>query len=97
MVAWFRPGILFDSAVKAILADTFGKYADNRQIQAASKLDDPPYVDLSENNEIWFDYIADLGDGWDSTYTMARLLAEERLDVAEKTVKRGILPSVGGF
>ncbi|MCB1986438.1 MAG: metallophosphoesterase [Burkholderiales bacterium] len=97
MVAWFRPGILFDSAVKAILADTFGKYADNRQIQAASKLDDPPYVDLSENNEIWFDYIADLGDGWDSTYTMARLLAEERLDVAEKDGKTRYLTQRGRF
>ena len=87
MVAWFRPGILFESAVKAVLADTFGKYADNRQIQAASKLDDPPYVDLSDNNEIWFDYIADLGDGWDSTYTMARLLAEGRLAITEKDNK----------
>jgi len=79
MVAWFDPGVLSQSAVQALLADTFGKYADNREIQAASKLDDPPYTDLSDKKEIWFDYIADLGDGWDSTYTMARLLAEQQI------------------
>jgi len=83
MVAWFDPGVLSQSAVQALLADTFGKYADNREIQAASKLDDPPYTDLSDKKEIWFDYIADLGDGWDSTYTMARLLAEQQISFTD--------------
>lgn len=84
MVAWFDPGVLAQTAVQALLADTFGKYADNREIQAASKLDDPPYTDLSDKKEIWFDYIADLGDGWDSTYTMARLLAEQNLTFTDE-------------
>ena len=100
MVAWFRPDILFKSAVKALLAGTFGKYADNREIQAASKLDDPPFVDLSTEKEIWFDYIADLGDGWNSTYTMARLLAAENLSVNKGDIRhhtqRGQFLIMGG-
>lgn len=83
MIAWFDPGVLSRSALQALLADIFGRYADNREIQAAFRLDDPPYTDLSDKKEIWFDYIADLGDGWNSTYTMARLLAERRLMLTE--------------
>ena len=28
---------------------------------------------------MWLDYVADVGDGWNSTYTVARLLATEEL------------------
>ena len=97
MVAWFDPGVLSQSAVQALLADTFGKYADNREIQAAFKLDDPPYTDLSHKKEIWFDYIADSGDGWNSTYTMARLLAEQRLTLTDTTTETQYATQRGDF
>ncbi len=31
--------------------------------------------------DLWLDYVADLGDGWNSTYTVARLLAREELEL----------------
>ena len=34
-----------------------------------------------ENGAYWIDYIADVGDGFESTYTMAYLLAQDGLDV----------------
>ena len=37
--------------------------------------------DRSEGPELWLDYVADLGDGWNSTYTVASLLAAEELEL----------------
>ena len=37
--------------------------------------------DRSGQAELWLDYVADLGDGWNSTYTVARLLATEALEL----------------
>lgn len=34
-----------------------------------------------ENGAVWVDYAADIGDGFDSTYTIASLLASEQLEV----------------
>jgi hypothetical protein len=55
------------------------------------------------NGAIWVDYIADLGDGFESTYAMAYLLAPEELEVASArdgdppvTLKAGELLIMGG-
>ena len=32
--------------------------------------------DRSDRDELWVDYVSDLGDGWNSTYTVASLLAQ---------------------
>lgn len=56
--------------------------------------------DFSAQNEIWVDYISDVGDGFDSTYTMARLLAMEELPLAsaagEVVSRRGQVLVMGG-
>jgi hypothetical protein len=38
-------------------------------------------VALDNDGAFWIDYIADVGDGFESTYTMAYLLAQDSLDV----------------
>ncbi|MFN2504406.1 MAG: hypothetical protein ABR540_09265, partial [Acidimicrobiales bacterium] len=38
--------------------------------------------DRSEPDGLWLDYVADLGDGWNSTYTVARLLAQQELELS---------------
>lgn len=102
MVAWFDLKVLQRSAKQTLLATTFGQYADNREVQVASELDNPspsckPYTDLSDKKEIWFDYIADLGDGWNSTYTMARLLAEQRVTFADPASNQPYATQRGNF
>lgn len=37
--------------------------------------------EATESKDIWFDYIADLGDGWDSTYSVAYLATRPKLMV----------------
>ena len=78
MVRWFDPHQLIDTAARVMGSGLWNSYADAREMQAlvAAKI-----YDRSEGEEIWFDYVADLGDGWNSTYTIARLLALEELSL----------------
>jgi hypothetical protein len=46
--------------------------------------------------ELWFDYVADLGDGFDPTYTMAYLLAQPELTVEGQALPRGRMLVMGG-
>lgn len=92
MVAWFRPGLLFRAAFHHTIAGIFGQYADQRTIQ---QLEDPiptdpdqhdtfirryDYSEEAPNGEaFWVDYTSDLGDGFDSTFSVAYLLAARHL------------------
>lgn len=106
MVRWFHPSVLLDSARRAIVSALFGEYADRRLIQAA--LDPAPEAELvqryncnelfqpDENGAIWIDYVADLGDGFDSTYAIAYLLAQKSLHVDGASLPRGRALIMGG-
>lgn len=97
MVRWFDPHQLIDTAVRVLLSGMFSSYADNREQQAREPAEVP---DRSCQPELWFDYVADLGDGWNSTYTIATLLAAEALDVEwdgeTQRTERGRLLVLGG-
>jgi hypothetical protein len=98
MVGWFDPGQLARTGVQAVLSAVFGSYADNREVQAALGPND--LFDYSAADDLWFDYIADLGDGFDSTYAMARLIAKKTLRVASESksveTQRGKFVVLGG-
>jgi len=97
MVRWLDPHQLVDTAVRVLLSGIFSAYADNRELQALVAADVP---DRSEEPELWFDYVADLGDGWNSTYTVARLLASEQLELdwdgEAHATERGRILVMGG-
>ena len=78
MVRWLDPHQLVDTAVRVLLSGIFSAYADKREVQALEPADVP---DRSGDGDLWLDYVSDLGDGWNSTYTMARLLAAEELEL----------------
>src|SRR3954451_24149855 len=71
MVRWFDPHQLVDTAVRVLLSGMFSSYADSRELQAREPTE---VLDRSADADLWLDYVADLGDGWNSTYTVARLL-----------------------
>ena len=93
MVRWLSPGQLAVTAVRAVLSSAFGEYADRRETLAALHQHDadeagPDTADgriytydghVDERGEFWLDYVADLGDGFDSTYTVAWLLGRPEL------------------
>ena len=98
MVGWFDPGQLARTGIQAVLSAVFGSYADRREVQAALGANEP--FDYSAAEDIWFDYIADLGDGFDATYAMARVLAKPTLRVASEAksveTQRGKFVVLGG-
>lgn len=104
MVGWFDPAQLSRTALRALLSELFGEYADKREVQAA--LSRPGVHDYSgadgrytdDNGDLWLDYLADLGDGFDSTYSVAWLLSrpELRLGGMEEATRRGRILVLGG-
>ena len=100
MVGWYSPGELIKAGIRALVSSTFGSYADKREIE--SVLAQGEWQDYSEyferNGEIWLDYVADLGDGWDPTYAIARLLAEPQLAFGDgaTVTQRGQVLVMGG-
>jgi hypothetical protein len=88
MTGWYDPPRLLAIAVRVAVSTVFGEFADRRETEAGARELDPkqldPYYDYRTSeagSEFWFDFVADTGDGWNSTYAIARLLAEPSLSV----------------
>ena len=92
-VPWLNPGLLAGTAVRVGLAHLFGGYLDKRELQAVlpSTVDDRSGAD-----ELWIDYVADLGDGFDATYSVAHLLGRKSLTVDGTELPRGDVVVLGG-
>lgn len=95
MVNWYDPKQLAFTAVKTVISGIFGNFADRREMQAALDPSIGAY-DFSDKPEIWIDFISDLGDGFDATYTMAHLMAQDSLEVDGQRIHRGNVLVMGG-
>ena len=73
-VRWLSPGELWRAGVKVVLSSVFASYADKREVLEALA-PTPLAVPPSDSGELWLDFVADLGDGFDATCTVAGLLA----------------------
>jgi Calcineurin-like phosphoesterase len=75
MVGWYDPTELVRTAIEVIVSTLFARHSDSRRLDAVASAD--AQIDfvtkelLEENGDFWFDYVADCGDGWDSTYAVA--------------------------
>ncbi len=94
MVGWYQVRQLVTLGIKTLVSAAFGAYADRREIQAA--LSGSDVYDFSEGHEVWIDYTADVGEGFDSTFSVATLLARSQLAVDQYTTERGRLLIMGG-
>src|SRR5437868_13303034 len=72
-VPWLSPGQLAVTALRVVLSEWFGAYLDKRELQQA--LPGNVFDEGAGEPEAWVDYVADLGDGFHPTYTIAYLLA----------------------
>ncbi|GAB7040850.1 MULTISPECIES: metallophosphoesterase family protein [Catenuloplanes] len=95
-VPWLSPLLLINAGLRTLLAHLFGAYLDKREMQIA--LGPVPDHDHSDADELWIDYVADLGDGFDATYSIAYLLAQPELrpDGVDRPLPRGRLLVMGG-
>src|ERR1044072_3184460 len=86
MVRWLSPLALIEARLRVVVSSLFGQYADKREFQAV--LDPTPGPPLTygaadeEEGALWLDFVADLGDGFDSTYAVACLLGQQRLELS---------------
>jgi hypothetical protein len=99
MVGWFDPGQLVRTGVDVVISAIFARNSDRRVLDALSHPTADP-ADYSSEPELWLDYVADTGDGWNSTYAVANSLAQPMLDVdvdgARRTTQRGDVLVFGG-
>lgn len=107
MVHWFNPILLYKLLNNVVTSAMSGQCADRRLIVAA--LDTVPTEkhleratalvdDLSPDKDgpVWFDFVADLGDGFDSTYAVACVLAKKEWQLGDTKLPRGQLLVMGG-
>lgn len=102
-VPWLSPGQLIGTGVKVVLAGVFAGYSDKREIQAALPADQlsVPGLEPGAATELWIDFVADLGDGFDATATVAHHVAAETITVTdtvdrEHQLSRGNVLVLGG-
>jgi hypothetical protein len=93
-VAWLSPGQLTRTAVQVALSALFGAYLDKRELQNA--LPSRIYDEGADAPEAWFDFVADVGDGFNGTYSVAYLLAQPSLRLSGTDLPRGRLLVMGG-
>ena len=97
MVRWFDPHQLVDTVARVLASSVWSSYVDSRELQALTPSE---FCDRSDFEDVWLDYVSDLGDGWNSTYTVARLLAEDELELEldgeTQVTRRGRILVMGG-
>jgi hypothetical protein len=93
-VPWLAPLLLLSTGLRTLLAILFGAYLDKRELQNA--LSGDVFDEPGTGGELWFDYVADLGDGFHPTYSVAYLLAQPRLEVGGHDLPRGEVLLMGG-
>ncbi|MGB3445052.1 MAG: metallophosphoesterase [Actinophytocola sp.] len=91
-VRWLNPRVLITTGAQSLIAEIFGSYADKRELQGGLAAQ---VYDHSREDELWMDFVADLGDGFDATYSIASLLAAPELDL-DGPKPRGSLLIMGG-
>lgn len=94
MVNWYDPRQLLHTAMRVLLSSVFSTYADKRESFAAAG--EASFYKQGNKEEVWLDYIADLGDGWNPTYYTAYLLAQEKLVINNNALPRGDVLVMGG-
>ncbi|MEX8498215.1 preprotein translocase subunit YajC [Leptothrix ochracea] len=87
-VNWLSPVQLLKTGLRVLMADMVGGMSDPRLVHAALTPEaaaTPTWraesKDDGDGAPFWLDYLADTGDGWDSTYSVAWSVAREQLDV----------------
>ena len=80
-VSWFDLRSLLATAAHAFAAGIIGSMTGRREIMAALPTKDVkarPYA-ADANGKFWLDYMADCGDGWDASHSVAWLLGRNAI------------------
>lgn len=94
MVGWYDPLQLARTGIEVAISTIFGRHSDYRLVEALASGKEEIYdytcyyndngkdscePDTSrKREEIWIDYVGDVGDGWNPTYAIAYYLTEAK-------------------
>src|SRR5262245_9151159 len=88
MVPWYSPKLLMRTAYEVAISTILARHNDRRLLETltptGSQMDPHDYTstdDGSRRDDILIDYLADTGDGWDSTYAVACSVAHPNIDL----------------
>lgn len=93
-VPWLAPLLLITTGLRTLLALLFGAYLDKRELQ--NSLPGQIHRHVGPDGDLWLDFVADLGDGFNATYSVAWLLARPALEVDGRRLPRGQVLLMGG-
>ena len=84
---WFSPGVLTASGLHVGLTSAFGAFLDKRELQTSRGIEvDRRYAG---RDEVWIDYVADTGDGFAATATVAHQVAKPALRLRDPDEQEG--------
>lgn len=115
MVSWFNLKQIAGTAYKSVVSSLIGSQSDRRLMLALAASENEFYNytrrhkivngkiepdEESKRKEIWLDFIADTGDGWDSSYSVAYYASKPELKLSDGIIsydtKRGNVLVFGG-
>jgi hypothetical protein len=110
MVGWYDPRQLIRTGIQVAISTIFGRHSDRRLVEALAsgkpeiydythhyRDDGGDVCELDESRpreEIWIDYVADTGEGWNSTYGVAYYLAEDSRELEYADAATGVTGTV---
>jgi hypothetical protein len=75
MTGWYDPSVLARTAAMLFTANLFGRHSDHRLIEALGSQPQDVCDYRDRDGDLWIDYVADLGDGWNPTCAIAQAIA----------------------
>ncbi len=98
MVRWYEPRLWLSTGVQVFISAVLGQRFDFRIMEdTAGDQDVFDHTAWEESRKPFcFDYLADTGDGWNSTHAVASLAAQEELLVGDERLPRGSFLLLGG-
>lgn len=76
-VSWFDTRQLLATGSQSLAATIVGSMSGRRELMAALEHASSKAFDYSGREELWLDYIADTGDGWNATMSVAWLAGRD--------------------
>lgn len=94
MVRWYAPAVLFKAAGRVAVSTVLGGQLDRRLLRPMPAAE---VTDFSHREHLVLDFVADTGDGWNSTYAVAYWATRPILRVQGLHGRAYELPRAGVF